>query len=1109
MPKFCDRLKNLRKSANVTQGELAERMNVHPQTISKWERGITEPDVAQLGELAEALGISVERLLGCDEMGESYTGAFSARALGAMIYSLRSERGESQEQLGAIAGVSADAVSRWERGVTCPDIYGLRVLAEHFSMPVSKLYYGAEELPRGRAVVVSRGRLPVILLSTALAAVCIAAVLLILFLPRTPAADKLVTVMFDGKSVAVESDVPFTPERPERTGYYFVGWENEQGDLTDFPKVMTEGEEYTALFAPREYSIEYWLNGGYFVSSAPASINVENGAVQLPVPVKDGAQFVGWHISPDYSDECVQSVVCSAADITLYAEWSDRVYTVEYDLGGGMLYGENPSSVTVQGVVALASPVRLGYIFLGWYDSPSGGERYESVGGAGACNVTLYARWQQSDELFAISYGLDGGTAEGDNPVSVGAGEVHELFPAVKAGHEFLGWNTSPDGSGEYVQALYGVDGDMALYAVFSPKQYLIRYEYDGMYQSDAVNPNYITYGQTVELHPVYLTGHEFIGWYTSREGGERIAVIDESNILGISVLYARFEPLKYKITLDAAGGAYTVGEDEYSLHTFTVYYDGPFVLPECALGGYVFLGWADEEGERVEAIDKLNIRDMTLTAEWRESDKRYNITYVLDGGELQEPNPSSVPCGQTLPLADPVRSGYIFLGWYENPEGSGDRYSFTPADRESDLTLYAVWQEIKVSGSYDDFTYEIGVNGVTVTGYNGEQGLNVDMVIPAVIEGMSVTAIRGSSEQPAVSVRSLTIPEGIVSIGQYAFCNMTVEQTVVIPASVEKIEGYCFMLTHLKSGLRFAEGIGLKEIGQTAFAECEIRCTLVLPEGLEVIGRDAFRDADVNEICLPQTLKRIESGGLCIYNNLWENTDLQDRSLFIPESVEYLGYNSVVINKLYFAGGRQVLQNFSPKWFGGLDKYSKMSFNVEPVAVTLHVDGAVYKVLHGNYFALDDAEKDGYTFIGWKTAEGNYSRRGFATDEPLDLYASFEEQSATDGRTLQTAAVLDVNTVNTVRLRCTPSGIDCYYFRLDIDHAVDLVLEYNSPLFGSAGKVQLIYVKPDGEMVKGDIGMFDYNYSEYVQYEPGGYFIVTFDNCFVACDMQIYYSVL
>ena len=50
------------------------------------------------------------------------------------------------------------------------------------------------------------------------------------------------------------------------------------------------------------------------------SINVESGAVQLPVPVKDGAQFVGWHISPDYSDECVQSVVCSAADITLYAE---------------------------------------------------------------------------------------------------------------------------------------------------------------------------------------------------------------------------------------------------------------------------------------------------------------------------------------------------------------------------------------------------------------------------------------------------------------------------------------------------------------------------------------------------------------------------------------------------------------------------------------------------------------------------------------------------------------------------------------------------------------------------------------------------------------------
>ena len=74
-----ERLKKLRKSAGLTQTELADRMGVHPQTISKWERGISQPDISQLAALASALGVSIEELFGGEKPAEeAFEGAFDA-----------------------------------------------------------------------------------------------------------------------------------------------------------------------------------------------------------------------------------------------------------------------------------------------------------------------------------------------------------------------------------------------------------------------------------------------------------------------------------------------------------------------------------------------------------------------------------------------------------------------------------------------------------------------------------------------------------------------------------------------------------------------------------------------------------------------------------------------------------------------------------------------------------------------------------------------------------------------------------------------------------------------------------------------------------------------
>ncbi|GMQ61981.1 helix-turn-helix domain-containing protein [Vallitalea maricola] len=54
---------SLRKEKNMTQKEIADALNISDKTISKWERGLGCPDVSLLGELANILGVNVEKLL--------------------------------------------------------------------------------------------------------------------------------------------------------------------------------------------------------------------------------------------------------------------------------------------------------------------------------------------------------------------------------------------------------------------------------------------------------------------------------------------------------------------------------------------------------------------------------------------------------------------------------------------------------------------------------------------------------------------------------------------------------------------------------------------------------------------------------------------------------------------------------------------------------------------------------------------------------------------------------------------------------------------------------------------------------------------------------------
>lgn len=61
-----ENIKNLRKSKGLSQEELAIKLNVVRQTVSKWENGLSVPDSSMLISLADELDTSVSSLLGED-----------------------------------------------------------------------------------------------------------------------------------------------------------------------------------------------------------------------------------------------------------------------------------------------------------------------------------------------------------------------------------------------------------------------------------------------------------------------------------------------------------------------------------------------------------------------------------------------------------------------------------------------------------------------------------------------------------------------------------------------------------------------------------------------------------------------------------------------------------------------------------------------------------------------------------------------------------------------------------------------------------------------------------------------------------------------------------
>ena len=468
---------------------------------------------------------------------------------------------------------------------------------------------------------------------------------------------------------------------------------------------------------PDKVTIDYNCEG---IEKYSCSLDEKKLNCIIIVPECKGNTFVGWYdakingtklnLDADFKDKETIYAVWEEEGKTLALEnKEEKTYKVTFDINGGS--GNTPTSVEVKKEEMMPSinesiPTRSGYTFMGWYDSReylSGHQYYNETNEAvkyydNEKNITLYAGWKENkietlkpqeevkEEKYKITFNINGGS--GSVPTSVEAiyaGKMPNIEKKIptRSGYTFVGWYDKSD------------------------------YTKGEMY---------------------YTETNEAIKYYDKKDNMTLYAGWSKEMVI-----------VSYKIIFNANGGS---GGQTKSLTVKTGEELPSITNTPPTRSGYRFAGWYDKKEGGTEYYSstgqkqiKFNeSKNIILYARWEAN--RYRVTFNANGGSGSVPSSVEAEYGKQVPTINksiPTRSGYTFVGWYDNSDYTkGKSYysskneSVLKYDKAGDITLYAGWSMNATP------TYVVTFNAA---GGSGGQTANVNAIYGKSMPTISSTA--------------------------------------------------------------------------------------------------------------------------------------------------------------------------------------------------------------------------------------------------------------------------------------------------------------------------------------------------------------------------------
>ena len=585
---------------------------------------------------------------------------------------------------------------------------------------------------------------------------------------------------------------------------YTITFDSLGGIASPKPQTKTHNEALTLTMQipSRTFTLTFDPNGGTVSpTSQPLSCKFQEWNTQA------NGSGTAYKAGAKYTDN---------KSVTLYAQWT------------------NPTAGT------LPTAQWTNHSFLGWFTTPTNGGSRITSSTTVTGDMTVYARWSNSPvTTYQVSYDANGGKNAPDPQIkeenvaltlstqkptksytityNANGGSVSTSSKTVDC--TFNNWNTASNGSGKTYNSgvPYTANANVRLYAQWT-------------------NPTAGT------LPTPTQEGYTFDGWYTAASGGS--PVTSTTVVTKNMTVYARWAPV--------------------TVTTYSIRYNG-------------------NGGTNVPKT-QTKLEGVALQLSDEKPTKSYSISYNANGG------------GVTL---EPTIVDCSFRNW--NTAANGSKETFNPGDYYKDdasVTLYAQWtdpiagtlQRIDRDNYIFDGWFTAAKGGTQITGtssithnitvyahwiWNGSD--NPEKCGPDLYwsfdEGSGVLTITGSGEmrtwsdytkvpwyENAGSIRSISFPAELTSIGASAFKNCKGLTSVTIPAKVESIGVDAFSGCSKLRSVRIPDNVTL--IGKRAFEDCTSLKEAIIGNGVKNIEEGVFRD------CSALTSVKIYNPDCNIYSN-------------------------------------------------------------------------------------------------------------------------------------------------------------------------------------------------------------------------------------------------
>ena len=624
---------------------------------------------------------------------------------------------------------------------------------------------------------------------------------------------------------------------------------------------------------------------------------------------------------------------------------ADKLYTVTLDTAGGDPI--RPIQYTVESeAFLLPTPVRTGYIFLGWTgEGITEPQKTMEIPQGSTGDRTYTANWQVIE--YTVTLDVSGGDPL--DPITYTV-ETPVILPTpTSTGYTFLGWTGEGETTPQPTVVLpKGTTGDKAYTANWKVITYTIALGANGGEDLAAIS-------YTIESDPIKLPtperkGYEFMGWIGDGIDGAQPEVIIPTGSTGDRTYIAFWRVIAYFIELRQSSGnwmqniPYTVEEE--------------VKLPIPTREGYEFIGWVGEDiidAQINVTIPRGSTGFRLYAAHW--ALENYTITLDTSGGNALDNIRYTVKSDPII-LPTPTRNGYEFSGWTGEGITTPQTEVIIPTGSTGNKAYTANWKAI-------EYTITLDTNGGPVVSpikYTVEDSFTLPYPLRPGYEFVGWT-LDGSGMIPAMP---LIIYHGTTGDLRYKAEWRLAEYTITMDldggSGQEKM---VYTITDEDFELPTPTRNGYEFVGWTGERITTPQTSVRIPKGST--GNKAYT---ANWKVIRYTITLVTNGGAVIASIRYTVED----SVTLPIPPDRPGYEFsgwVLDGSGQFPSTPMII----PKGSTG-DRIYKAEWRVATYTITFVSHGRVYNwvqytINNQVYFGTPEEDPSyylpGYTFVGWK----------------------------------------------------------------------------------------------------------------------------------------------